>query len=89
VQRKQQDVPLAASSSACINSNFLVPYVIKYYVMKRDKVMDAIKEFPKEFELDDLIEKLVFVEKVEKGLQQLKKGKTATHGKVKEIVKKW
>jgi predicted transcriptional regulator len=57
--------------------------------MKRDKVMDAIKEFPKEFELDDLIEKLVFVEKVEKGLEQLKKGKTVTHGKVKEIVKKW
>ncbi len=57
--------------------------------MKRDKVMDAVKEFPKEFELDDLIEKLVFVEKVEKGLEQLKKGKTVTHEKVKAISKKW
>ena len=44
--------------------------------MKRDKVMDTVKEFPKEFELEELIEKLVFVEKVEKGLLQLKKGKT-------------
>ena len=57
--------------------------------MKRDKVMDTVKEFPKEFELEELIEKLVFVEKVEKGLLQLKKGKTITHEKVKEIVKKW
>lgn len=57
--------------------------------MKRDKVMDTIKEFPKEFELDELIEKLVFVEKVEKGLSQLKKGKTIAHEKVKEIAKKW
>ena len=57
--------------------------------MKRDKVMDTVKEFPKEFELEDLFEKLVFVEKVEKGLIQLKKGKTVTHQKVKEIVKKW
>ena len=57
--------------------------------MKRDKAIDTIKEFPKEFELDELIEKLVFVEKVEKGMIQLKKGKTVPHEKVKEIAKKW
>ena len=57
--------------------------------MKRDQAMDTVKEFPKEFELEELIEKLVFVEKVEKGLLQLKKGKTQTHAKVKELVKKW
>ncbi|MEO8770741.1 MAG: hypothetical protein ABI402_11665 [Ferruginibacter sp.] len=43
--------------------------------MKKDKVIDTANEFPSEFELDDLIEKLVFVEKIEKGLKQLKKGK--------------
>jgi hypothetical protein len=57
--------------------------------MKREKVMDAVKEFPEEFELEDLIEKLVFVEKVEKGLNQLRKGKTVSHEKVRDIVKKW
>ncbi|MEO6405355.1 MAG: hypothetical protein ABIY51_14405 [Ferruginibacter sp.] len=57
--------------------------------MKRDKVMDTVKEFPKEFELEDLIEKLVFVEKVEKGLAQTKEGKTVSHENVKEIAKKW
>jgi len=57
--------------------------------MKRDKAIDTIKEFPKEFELEALLEKLVFVEKVEQGLTQLKKGKTTSHEKVKEIVKKW
>ncbi len=57
--------------------------------MKKDKVMDTLKEFPKEFELEYLFEKLVFVEKVEKGLIQVKEGKTVTHEKVKEITKKW
>lgn len=57
--------------------------------MKREKVMDAVKEFPEEFELEDLIEKLVFVEKVEKGLNQLRKGETVSHEKVRDIVKKW
>lgn len=57
--------------------------------MKRDKAINTINELPKEFELEVLFEKLVFVEKVEQGLAQLKKGKTIPHEKVKETVKKW
>ena len=57
--------------------------------MKRDKALEAIKEFPQEFELEELIERLVFVEKVEKGLQQLDNGKTVSHEQVKEMSQKW
>ena len=57
--------------------------------MRREKALDTIKEFPQEFELEDLIEKLVFIEKVEHGLAQLDEGKTVSHETVKEIVKKW
>lgn len=57
--------------------------------MKRDKVLETVREFPQEFDLEDLIERLIFVEKVEKGLQQIKEGKTVPHEEVKEIIKKW
>lgn len=57
--------------------------------MRRTKVLDTVKEFPAEFELDALLERLVFIDKVEKGLKEVKKGKTVSHVKVKEIVKKW
>ena len=57
--------------------------------MRREKALDTIKEFPQEFELEDLIEKLVFIEKVEQGLNQLDNGKTVPHETVKEMVKKW
>ena len=57
--------------------------------MKRDKAIDTVKELPKEFELEDLIERLVVIEKVEQGLTQLKNGKTISHSKAKEITKKW
>ena len=57
--------------------------------MTKDKAINTVNEFPQEFELDDLLEKLVFVEKVEKGLQQLEKGQVISHEKVKEITKKW
>jgi hypothetical protein len=58
---------------------------MKLNTMKREKVIETLKELPKEFELDVLLEKLVFVEKVNKGLSQIKKGETLTHEKVKEI----
>ena len=57
--------------------------------MKREKAIDVVKELPKEFELEALLEKLIFVEKVEQGLGQLKKGKITSHEKVKEMTKKW
>ena len=57
--------------------------------MKRDKAIDTVKELPVEFELEQLMEKLVFVEKVEKGLEQADQGKVTSHEKVKEMTKKW
>lgn len=58
-------------------------------VMKRDKAIETVKELPKEFELDVLLERLVFIEKVQQGLAQVKQKKLVPHSSVKEIVKKW
>ena len=57
--------------------------------MRKDKVLEAVNELPSEFELEELIEKLIFIEKVEKGLAQLDKGEIKTHEAVKQIVKTW
>lgn len=57
--------------------------------MKRDKVLETVKEFPQEFDLEELIERLVFVEKIEKGLQQIEEDKTIPHEQVKDMIKKW
>ncbi|HNV27521.1 MAG TPA: hypothetical protein PKJ83_00195 [Cyclobacteriaceae bacterium] len=57
--------------------------------MKRDKLIEAIRELPQEIELEELMERLIFEEKIEKGLIQLEQGSTTDHSKVKELVKKW
>jgi len=57
--------------------------------MKREKVIDAVKELPQEFDLEELIERLIFVEKVEQGLKQFDEGKAVDHAQVKDMVKKW
>jgi hypothetical protein len=57
--------------------------------MKRDKAIDTVKELPEEFELEALIERLIFIEKVEQGRAQVKEGKTVSHDQVIEMIKKW
>ncbi len=44
---------------------------------------------PSDFDLEDLIEKLIFVDKVEKGLEQAREGKVTPHEQVKKEVKGW
>lgn len=57
--------------------------------MKKEQAIQTVKELPQEFDVDELIEKLIFIEKVEKGLKQLDNGKTKSHKQVKRLVKKW
>jgi hypothetical protein len=57
--------------------------------MRREKAIETINEFPQEFNLEDLIERLIFIEKVEKGVEQTNKGFTKSADEVKELVKKW
>jgi len=44
---------------------------------------------PDEFNIEDLFEKLLFIEKVEQGLQQGKEDNTKPHTEVKKMVSKW
>lgn len=57
--------------------------------MNKDKVMDTVNELLQNFELDELMEKLIFIEKVESGLQQVEQGKVVSHEKAKEFAKQW
>ena len=57
--------------------------------MTKQAVITVLQMLPEEFELDELFERLVFVEKVEEGFAQIDRGECKTHEEVKEIVKSW
>ena len=57
--------------------------------MDKEKVLTAINDMPQNFDLDILMEKLILIEKVEKGFEQLKSGNTFTHAQVKQKAKEW
>lgn len=43
--------------------------------MKKYKVIEMLDHLPDEFDVEELVEKLLFVEKVEKGIQDAEEGK--------------
>ena len=58
--------------------------------MKKETVLQAISEFPKEVDLNALFEQLIVKEKIEKGLLQIENGQTVTHEAViAHFKKKW
>ncbi len=57
--------------------------------MEKKKALEAIQEMPENFDLEVLIERLIFIEKVEKGLEEVRKGKVISHGELKKLAKQW
>lgn len=57
--------------------------------MNKDKLIATIDDLPQNFDLETLMEKLVFIEKVEKGLEQINSGKMISHADVRQQVKQW
>ena len=57
--------------------------------MTKEAVIKVMNDLPNEFELDDLLEKLVFIAKVEKGMQQAREGKVISHDELLKEIKTW
>jgi len=58
--------------------------------MKKYKVIETLDYLPDEFDVEELIEKLLFVEKVEKGIQDAEQGKVMSLAEAKQkMERKW
>ena len=57
--------------------------------MTKESVIEAMSTLPKEFDLDALVERLIFITKVEEGFAAIERGESKTHDEVKELVKSW
>ncbi len=58
--------------------------------MNRSKVIETLDQLSNEFSTEELIDRLLFVEKVEQGLEDVEEGKVITLDVAKEKFKsKW
>lgn len=53
------------------------------------KVLKAIADLPQEATLEDVMERLYLLYKIEKGLEQVEAGDTVTHEEAMKRVKTW
>ena len=58
-------------------------------MLTREKVNRTVKNLPNTFSIDELIDQLIFMEKVEEGLLQSEIGKVISNEDVKLMIDKW
>jgi uncharacterized protein YktA (UPF0223 family) len=58
--------------------------------MKKAKVIETLDTLPEKFSTEELIDKIIFIKKVEKGLEDIDAGNTITLSRAKErMAEKW
>ena len=58
-------------------------------MLLKSKVLETIEELPNNFSLDELIEKLYIIDKIEKGIEQGKNGDFVSEEELDKIVDGW
>ena len=57
--------------------------------MSKDTILAAVNAMPDEVEIEVLLERLVFMAKVEEGLQQSQNDQIKSHEEVKKLAQTW
>ena len=57
--------------------------------MKKTTLLQMLNKLPQNFNLDDFLERLLIIEKIDEAMDEAKSGKTIPHDKVKKMVGKW
>jgi predicted transcriptional regulator len=55
----------------------------------REKVIQAVQDLPDDASVEDAMERLLLLAKIERGIQQADAGQTIAHTQVKERMTKW
>lgn len=58
-------------------------------MLNKKKLDKTIKNLPETFTIDELIEQLLFTEKVEEGIKQADNAKVVTNEDVRLMIEKW
>ncbi|MEO6694728.1 MAG: hypothetical protein ABIY50_04085 [Ignavibacteria bacterium] len=58
-------------------------------MLTKEKVIASIKKLPSKFSVDELIDRIILLQKIEIGLEQSKLGKVKTTKEAKKQLEKW
>ena len=58
-------------------------------MLLKEQVIKIIAELPENSSAEEMIEKIIFIDKVEKGLEQAKEGKVTSDAELDAEIEKW
>ena len=58
-------------------------------MLTKDKVRKTIDRLPEKFTVDQIVEELVVLNKIEEGLKDIEKGRVYTTDQIKKELNKW
>ena len=58
-------------------------------MLSKEILKKTIENLPSRFSIDELIERLIFIEKVEEGIAQADTGEVVSNEEVMEMIAKW
>jgi hypothetical protein len=58
-------------------------------MLTKERLHTTLEQMPDSFSIDELIDQLIFIEKVEEGLQQSEEGKVVSNEDVQRMINKW
>lgn len=57
--------------------------------LNKEKIVNSLRGLPKRTTIEEAMERLYLLAKIEKGIDQADKGQCVSHEKAKEKMKKW
>lgn len=55
----------------------------------KELVLEAVRNLPEDAAIEEAMEKLLVIAKIERGIEQAENGQTVPHDEVKQRVSKW
>ncbi|MCW4470463.1 hypothetical protein OGH69_15940 [Flavobacterium sp. MFBS3-15] len=58
-------------------------------MLTKEKIIEAMRDMPNTFSVDDLFDRILLLQKIELGLEQSNAGQVVSTAEAKERLKKW
>lgn len=58
-------------------------------MLTKEKLIQTLKDLPEKFSVEDVLDRIVLLQKIEIGLEQSQIGKTKSKEEAKSMLKKW
>ena len=58
-------------------------------MLTKSKLKEQIENFPEEFSIDELVERLILVEKIDRGNKESERGEVISESELDNEIEKW